>query len=863
MASKYSVELSLDTKGYKEGAKQAEDANADFASSIGEVSKSLPNLRKALAAARKETTGLAFAYSKLSEQEKNSGFGKAMAKQLNEAKKRTAELIDMNGDLANELKNLASDTAAWDAMKEGIGIVKDSMTAAITTFGEMTNTADDLAPVLKKVAQVQSIAATAISVGNALQKQSAVMCGIRKIQEVALTKAIEAETVAQGKATVAQKLFNAVAKANPYVLLASAVLAAGAALATYITLTHKSAEAIEEEKKALDRRQTAANSMAESLEDTIPLYTRLQTEWNKLSSDMERAKWIQEKKDDFHKLGVEINNIGDAENFLVTNTEAVKQAFMQRALAAAAAAEAAEVYKQEMEAVNKAASGQKVSMKEALGMGLDRADVAKNAKYNHGWFGNDTYELNEEQITKARQNAIKKAQERIGKLYEDMSEHEKKAADKMADAGVKAYIDAEKKKQKAIKNGSAETIKYAIGSLADLEAQLSKLQNDRKNGLNPKLDTKEYLRQVDDLTKRIKNKKIELGFEKPDTKLQELQKQLDDAEKAYIIAVDADDEQARQAAQEAYYKAQAELDKYTASIKIEPKTSDADRANIQSEVNDIVSEALNGKQHAPSFDFSALKDKLPEELAGVVDTTLEEYNRIYEARQQLMDKMNKKGASDTVIAAAKDGLDALHDKWTQLCEDVETYNQANEEVKKANKNAETLANTVEGVGNAVNAAAGLFSALGEASEDNSMKAMGIVAQAIATIALSFAKALTTAKTWVDWLAFGITGMTTMVTMVSQIKKLNAGAFAGGGIAGYGIVGGSSYYGDHMTASVNSGEMILNRRQQKNLFDAIDNNRIGNIGRQSEVSISSVGVEGSDLILTINNTLKENGKKTIG
>ena len=47
--------------------------------------------------------------------------------------------------------------------------------------------------------------------------------------------------------------------------------------------------------------------------------------------------------------------------------------------------------------------------------------------------------------------------------------------------------------------------------------------------------------------------------------------------------------------------------------------------------------------------------------------------------------------------------------------------------------------------------------------------------------------------------------------IAAIK--NAGDFANGG-----VIGGGSFAGDNITANVNSGEMILNRGQQKNLFD---------------------------------------------
>ena len=45
----------------------------------------------------------------------------------------------------------------------------------------------------------------------------------------------------------------------------------------------------------------------------------------------------------------------------------------------------------------------------------------------------------------------------------------------------------------------------------------------------------------------------------------------------------------------------------------------------------------------------------------------------------------------------------------------------------------------------------------------------------------------------------------------------------------GLVDGSYFMGDRVLARVNSGEMVLNRRQQKNMFDAIDNDNLGNGG----------------------------------
>ena len=60
-----------------------------------------------------------------------------------------------------------------------------------------------------------------------------------------------------------------------------------------------------------------------------------------------------------------------------------------------------------------------------------------------------------------------------------------------------------------------------------------------------------------------------------------------------------------------------------------------------------------------------------------------------------------------------------------------------------------------------------------------------------------------------------------IANISKMQKPSAGSFQDGG-----IVGGSSFTGDRLTANVNSGEMILNRRQQANLFNTIDSGASG-------------------------------------
>lgn len=67
-----------------------------------------------------------------------------------------------------------------------------------------------------------------------------------------------------------------------------------------------------------------------------------------------------------------------------------------------------------------------------------------------------------------------------------------------------------------------------------------------------------------------------------------------------------------------------------------------------------------------------------------------------------------------------------------------------------------------------------------------------------------------------------------------------------GFATGGIVGGTSYTGDKIQANVNSGEMILNAQQQKNLFDSINGNRLnGNGGFNGDIKIYNYAADSTN------------------
>lgn len=80
----------------------------------------------------------------------------------------------------------------------------------------------------------------------------------------------------------------------------------------------------------------------------------LQSEWQKLATQKEQLQWIADNKSEFDKLGISINNVIDAENVFVDNTDALIDALKLRAKAAAAMKLAADKYEQALIKVNEA-----------------------------------------------------------------------------------------------------------------------------------------------------------------------------------------------------------------------------------------------------------------------------------------------------------------------------------------------------------------------------------------------------------------------------------------------------------------------------------------------------------------------------
>lgn len=146
-----------------------------------------------------------------------------------------------------------------------------------------------------------------------------------------------------------------------------------------------------------------------------------------------------------------------------------------------------------------------------------------------------------------------------------------------------------------------------------------------------------------------------------------------------------------------------------------------------------------------------------------------------------------------------------------------------EQLRQAQERAEQLLKSTEGLRLGAESAASAFSALGNAIGGTAGKAIdvaGIMAGAIATMIEAYATAIAGAAKlgpWA-WVAFGLTGLAQLASMIATVKQL--GTYDSGGI----VAGNGSFYAhnDGIILRAHQGEMMLNKQQQRTLFDRINN-----------------------------------------
>lgn len=200
--------------------------------------------------------------------------GKANTEEYNELLQKTGEMKDAMEDAQREVKQMASDTSALNSVLAGAQAAAGAFSVALGVMNLVgdkdSETAKELAEAQRKLQAAIAITTGLQAVQNALQKESALMMGVAKIQIWAAAKAQDDYAAAAGRATIAQRLFNTVAKSNPYVLLAGLILSVVGAVAAF---TAGSSEQEDQLKKTNEELRNQIQLLKEIKESYASLYS--------------------------------------------------------------------------------------------------------------------------------------------------------------------------------------------------------------------------------------------------------------------------------------------------------------------------------------------------------------------------------------------------------------------------------------------------------------------------------------------------------------------------------------------------------------------------------------------------------------
>lgn len=290
---------------------------------------------------------------------------------------------------------------------------------------------------------------------------------------------------------------------------------------------------------------------------------------------------------------------------------------------------------------------------------------------------------------------------------------------------------------------------------------------------------------------------------------------------------------------------------------VKDKTSDLAK-EIQNELNNAIQNTDNLEDALKiaqvKQDVADFSKELNESLYSGVKNIASSSDRMVSAFENLRDVMNDVDASGWErIMAVWNAMTNTIDGIMSICKTIETLTELTNKLAKAKEKEEEIdkrkividnLTTNTKITNDVKEVVS-DTTTAEAKKNNSK---GVIAANTTEAATGAAKSV--AGIPIVGLALAAGAVAAIIGLFASLPK-----FARGGV----ITGGPTS-GDKILARVNAGEMILNSGQQSRLFEAINSGQLG--GGKTLSSTVTTKVRSKDLILTINNELKSQGKKPI-
>lgn len=780
---------------------------------------------------------------------------------------QAAEYKDAIGDASQATRLLSSDTANLDAGIQAFSAIAGAATVATGVMGMFGAENKEVQQAILKVQSALGILSGVQAIANTLNKDSILMLKIKQIQELATAQATTVNstatgvnTVATGANTAAMKIWNTV-KAIGKALLGdfSGLLIVGAgALATYAIATSNSADAEKEHQDSLNKSAKTVSNYTTTLSNTFAQlmtdYTKLKAEWKTLSSAHQKNQWIKDNESKLNDLGISVSNVNSVEEAFSKNTNIVVQGFIARAKAAAYLSKITDEYKKQIELIDKiniqtAKSAAEAASRPKVASGQEITDstyrnsrygsVGSDGKWRFSAKGADIYNSGKSDGNKyveGLENQLKQSNSKIKGYTTQLTGEFNKVpkVNKVASGGKVKNKTPKIKKDKVVKsepifNKDADTLQGMQDNVTVLENKLKKL----------KVDSEEFKKTTKEI--QLWKDKIEVvqkSFEKVEQpKFQE--GSIADYEKQ-ISKVDEDLKNLNLTEEErnAKLKERAALLDIIASKKEKPY-QEGSISDLEEQINKLQNRLNNENITAKArLELKTKIADLQKQIDELSDSTTIKIKNVSIDTQNKLDSFDNAQANvDSIVkqrelgiidkSQAESEIAALNEQLQQLgLKPIKIHIESD-----AEKKLSEASDAVDSLGSSL-------SSIGSNIGIPELDVAGIMAQSVATMISGYATATSQAASlgpWA-WIAFAALGAAQLAAIVGQVKSM--GSFANGG-----IIGGGSTHGDMLTAQVNAGEMILNGKQQKRLFNMLDGNVITNNGGEVTFKIEGSMLKG--------------------
>ena len=607
------------------------------------------------------------------------------------------------------------------------------------------------------------------------------------------------------------------------------------------------AEAMKEMNSAADEVKNAYDSTLKSTySELMSKYDKLKEGWKSLSTEQQKVQWIKQNKSAFDELRLKIDSVSEAENIFNNKTDAVVEAFKQRAMAAAYAAKLTALYQKQIDLLDKKKKVTKSISDDAKNSGRNakEGDIVpenwRNERY--GKVGNDG-EWRFTKIGAERYNGtnvsgnkqIYSIDKSLNAVNQEITDTQKQLAENLETN--KGFITAGKPVGNIANNTTnTPSVVEPKTYIEKLQAQLSAAQKAKDNALT-----------------------IEARVE-ADAKVKKIQAEIDEATKGkvsieaateptYIVAGSAADKR------KSYSNAQQRI----GNIRQDYDSGLIDKASAQKAIADIndqlsalglkpievhfktpleeLQEQLQNAQRSldeaatieakvkASAKIAEIQAEIDEATKGQVSIAAEvepeyiEQGSVADKRQSYSNAQQKASRIQSDLEIGIIGKDEAMKQLEDLDAELTQLGLKPLKIDIKTSDIDDAKKKMEGACSAASAMGSSLSSLGNAIGVPELNVAGVLAQAIAVMTEGFATATAQAATlgpWA-WIGFAATGIAQLAAMISAMKNLN-------GFASGGVVGGGSTFGDRKFARVNSGEMILTKWQQARLFQMINTPR---------------------------------------